>query len=183
MNVSYDERELLPLLMPSTCHPKRTVKCSITANDHYAGMKLANILSSKYGPSTLPNDKMKVHFSGIAGDYFGCGLVSGMTFVADAIGAHGCSQMHGGSVVILDAPGKGFAEDFSGGCAYVYDGRALLAGSDKLSVQHIEATSAEATYLRALVEEHACLTGSAKALSILKHWNETLANFVKVTAA
>ena len=183
MNVSYDERELLPLLMPSTCHPKRTVKCSITANDHYAGMKLANILSSKYGTSTLPNDKIKVHFSGIAGDYFGCGLVSGMTFVADAIGAHGCAQMHGGSVVILDAPGKDFAEDISGGCAYVYDDSALLTGRPELSVRHIKGISAEATYLKALVEEHACLTGSAKALFILKHWDEAVANFVKVTAA
>ena len=183
MNVSYDERELLPLLMPSTCHPKRTVKCSITANDHYAGRKLANILSSKYGPSTLPNDKMKVHFTGIAGDYFGCGLVSGMTFVADAIGDHGCSQMHGGFVVILDKPGKGFAEGFSGGCAYVYDDSALLAGSDKLSVCHISTTSAEASYLKALVEEHALITGSPKALFILKHWDEAVANFVKVTAA
>ncbi len=183
MNMNYDERELLPLLMPSTCHPSRTVKCSITADDHHAGRKLADIVSSKYGTSTLPNDKMKVHFSGVAGDYFGSGLVSGMTFVADAIGAHGCSQMHGGSVVILDEPGKDFAEDFSGGCAYVYDDSALLAGNAKLMIRHIAATSAEATYLKALVEEHARLTGSAKALSILKHWNEAVANFVKVTAA
>lgn len=183
MDMDYDERELLPLLMPSTCHPTRTVKCRITANDHYAGRKLASILFRKYGAVTLSNDKMKVHFSGVAGDYFGSGLVSGMTFVADAIGSHGCSEMHGGVVLILDAPGKGFADGISDGCAYVYDSNASLATSGKVSVQRINAGSPEAEYLRSLVEEHARLTGSVKAFSILGHWNEAVVNFVKITAA
>ncbi|MBR6371684.1 MAG: hypothetical protein IKS20_00740 [Victivallales bacterium] len=182
MNMNYDERELLPLLMPSTCHPSRTVKCSITADDHHAGRKLADLVSSKYGTSTLPNDKMKVHFSGVAGDYFGSGLVSGITFVADAIGSHGCSEMLGGEVLILDEPGKNFAEGLFGGCVYVYGGNAGLAGGG-LSLHRIEASSQEAEHLKSLVEEHAHLTGSPKALSILENWSEAVENFVKITAA
>ncbi len=184
MESNYDEKELLPLLLPSTCHPERTVKCNITSHDDHAGTKLASIVNAKYGGAHLPNEMMLVHFSGEAGDYFGSGLVSGMTFVVDSIGSHGCSEMHGGLVVILDEPGDEFAEGIQGGCAYVYDSDGTLSSHcGNVAMEHISASSDEAEFLKSIVEEQAIMTGSARARALVSEWPKALSRFVKVTAA
>ena len=186
MSTHYDERELLPLLLPSSGHPSRTVKCPITAEDHHVGERLSSLLAERYADGELPPEKMLVHFVGSAGDYFGDGLVSGITFVVDSVGRHGCARMHGGVVVILSEPGAKFCEDLSCGCAYVYDVHSKLLQppmSAQLSAEHLLPTSAEAQLLKSLVAQHAELTGSRKAKRILSDWAGALPLFVRVTAS
>ncbi len=180
---TYDERELLPLLMPASALLSRTVTCAVTKADHHVGEKLSQLLSERYADGSTPPEKLLVHFIGKAGDYFGDGLVSGVTFVVDEIGSHGCTQMHGGVAVILSPPGESFGEQFTCGCAYVYDakGRMKFASGSQLSAEHLLASSAEAQLLRTLVAQHAELTGSPKAKKLLEEWTTALPQFVRIT--
>ena len=183
---NYDERELLPLLLPATGHPPRMVKCPITTEDHHVGQKLSTLLAKKYADGELPPEKMLVHFVGSAGDYFGDGLVLGITFVVDSVGSHGCANMHGGVVVILSEPGANFCEKISCGCIYLYDLRNKLLQQQKnaqFSAEHLLSTSAETQLLKSLVAQHAELTGSSKAKKILSDWEAALPFFVRVTAS
>ena len=181
--LSYDERELLPLLLPTSGLLSRTVIRTVTKADHHVGEKLSQRLLERYADGSTPPEKLLVHFIGKAGDYFGDGLVSGVTFVVDEIGNHGCAKMHGGVAVILGTPGESFGEQFTCGCAYVYDtkGRLKLASGSQLSEEHLLASSAEAQLLRALVAQHAELTSSPKAKKLLEDWAAALPQFVRIT--
>ena len=183
--LSYDERELLPLLLPASGLLSRTVIRTVTKADNHVGERLSKLLSERYADGSTPPEKLLVHFLGNAGDYFGDGLVSGVTFVVDEIGSHGCAKMHGGVVVILGTPGESFGEQFTCGCAYVYDAKSRLkpAVGCQLSVEHLQASSAEAQLLRALVEQHAELTGSPKAKKLLEDWPAALPLFVRITTS
>ncbi len=182
---SYDERELLPLLLPSSGHLSRTIICAVTKADHHVGEKLSKLLLERYVDGTLPPEKLLVHFIGKAGDYFGECLASGITFVVDGIGRHGCSKMHGGVTVILSTPGESFGEQLVCGCAYVYDTKdKLKTMTDRqFSAEHLLASSAEAQLLRTLVEQHAELTGSTKAKKLLEDWAAALPLFVRITTS
>jgi glutamate synthase domain-containing protein 3 len=186
MRRSYDERELLPLLLPASGHPSRIVKCKVSPVDHHVGEELSRQLHERYSQGEQPPEKHLVHFIGSAGNYFGNGLASGLTFVADSIGSHGCAAMRGGVVVLLSAPGKHFGEDIQCGCAYVYDdGGQLLNNGAQGSpfVQRLMASSAEAQHLKALIAQHAERTGSLRASQLLADWNTALKSFIRVTAA
>ena len=182
---SYDERELLPLLLPLSGHPSRTITCAVTKADLHVGEKLSKLLLERYADGTLPPEKLLVHFIGKAGDYFGEGLVSGITFVVDGIGSHGCAKTHGGVAVILSTPGESFGEQFACGCAYVYDikGKLKSALDGQLSAEHLLSSSAEAQLLRTLVEQHAEMTGSSKAKKLLEDWAAALPQFVRITTS
>ena len=182
---SYDERELLPLLMPSSGHPSRTITCTVTKADHHIGEKLSKLLLERYADGILPPEKLLVHFIGKAGDFFGDSLASGLTFVVDEIGSHGCVKMHGGVAVILSTPGESFGEQLACGCAYVYDIKGKLKSTldGQLSAEHLLASSAEAQLLRTLVEQHAVLTGSSKAKKLLEDWGAALPQFVRITTS
>ncbi len=182
---SYDERELLPLLLPSSGHPSRTIKCEVTKADHHIGETLSHLLSERYAHSTLPPEKVLVHFIGTAGDFFGDSLASGITFVVDEIGCHGCAKMHGGVAVILSTPGADFCEQLECGCAYVYDvhGKLKPASDSQLSTEHLQPASAEAQHLHALIAQHAELTGSPKAKKLMEEWETALPLFVRITSS
>ena len=182
---SFDERELLPLLLPASEPISRTVTCEVTKTDHHVGEKLSKLLSKRYADGALPPEKLLVHFIGRAGDFFGASLVSGITFVVDEIGSHGCAKMHGGVAVILSAPGANFCEQLSCGCAYVYDPRGRLKSmtDSQLSAEHLLASSAEAQLLHALIAQHANLTGSPKAQKLLEDWAAALPLFVRITTS
>ena len=88
---------------------------------------------------------------------------SGATAVVEGVGDHGCEYMTGGTVVVLGPTGRNFAAGMSGGVAYVLDEDGLFARRCNTAMVELEPVDGEdATTLRALVEEHARRTGSAR---------------------
>ena len=118
---------------------------------------------------------------GIAGERFGV-RNSGATAVVEGTGDHGCEYMTGGRVVVLGPTGRNFAAGMSGGIAYVLDGDGLFKGTCNTEMVALEelVDPDEAALVRALVERHAALTGSALAGRLLADWSATLERFVRV---
>ncbi len=135
----------------------------------------------------------EAYFRGMAGERF---LVrnSGGTAVVEGVGDHGCEYMTGGTCVVLGLTGRNFAGGMSGGIAYVYDPAGSFKDRCNLAMVDLEAmpapgrTPAELRHLgedddvllRRLLENHAALTGSDVAASILANWKAARALFVKV---
>ena len=186
MKTTYDERELLPRLIPSARHPFRTICCDISPTDINVGEMLSQAMADNYGDEELPSDKITVHFRGNAGDGFGKGLCPGVTFVADEIGQDGCHRMTGGIAVLLGSTGEGLCNGLTGGRVYVYceasDLTAVLS-SGAFTIRCIKSGSEEDLKLRDLVEEHAKLTNSACAKKLISDWNGKVKNFTCITAA
>jgi glutamate synthase domain-containing protein 3 len=118
---------------------------------------------------------------GLAGERFAV-RNSGATAVVEGVGDHGCEYMTGGVVVVLGATGYNFAAGMSGGIAYVYDEAELFGTRCNLDMVDLESvrTDEDRRQLRALVEEHRRLTGSARAATLLANWQAHLPLFVKV---
>jgi len=118
---------------------------------------------------------------GPAGERF-CVRNSGAHVVVEGVGDHGCEYMTGGRAVILGPIGRNFAAGMSGGVAYVWDQNGHAAARVNPGMVDLEAIAAPADIaeLRALVEEHAQVTGSARAKRILATWDVQLSKFVKV---
>jgi glutamate synthase (NADPH/NADH) large chain len=98
-------------------------------------------------------------------------------------------------VVVLGQTGLNFAAGMSGGVAYVLDEDGLFAKRCNLGmvslekVEHVDNVAEDTVHhldqpdevtLKHLIEKHAAYTGSARARTILEHWNEYRGNFVKV---
>ena len=87
-----------------------------------------------------------------------------------------------GKVVILGSTGRNFAAGMSGGEAYVLDESGKfesLCNKGLVSLEPVTAPS-DIKDLHRLIKTHASLTGSSNATRILKNWDETLLNFIKV---
>jgi glutamate synthase (ferredoxin) len=120
------------------------------------------------------------YIRGMAGERF-CVRNSGVNAVVEAVGDHGCEYMTGGTVVILGPTGRNFAAGMSGGIAYVLDEDGGFAGRCNTQMVSLEQLgSTDAATVRAMVEQHAALTGSARATAILADWAGFLPRFVKV---
>ncbi len=120
-------------------------------------------------------------FRGRAAERF-CVRNSGVEAVVEGVGDHGCEYMTGGRVVILGPTGRNFAAGMSGGVAYVWDTRSELAASCNLGTVDLERIEGkeELAYVRSLVERHRQHTGSEIAAKVLKAWELTSRQFVKV---
>ncbi|MFT4782840.1 MAG: glutamate synthase (NADPH/NADH) large chain [Paracoccaceae bacterium] len=107
---------------------------------------------------------------------------SGAKVVIEGCGSNGCEYMTGGVAVILGSIGANFGAGMTGGMAYLYDPFGLARDmmnmetlvTCRIEVQHWE------SQLEGLIERHLEETGSAKAASILQHWDTEKANFVQV---
>jgi glutamate synthase (NADPH) large chain len=122
----------------------------------------------------------KAFFNGRAGERF-CVRNSGGTAVVEGVGDHGCEYMTGGVVVVLGKTGRNFAAGMSGGIAYVLDSaRQFTSLCNTEMVSLVEPSDVELAQVKALVEEHLALTGSALATQLLNNWGSTKHNFVKV---
>jgi glutamate synthase (NADPH/NADH) large chain len=120
----------------------------------------------------------EAYLNGVAGERFAV-RNSGAVAVVEGTGDHGCEYMTGGLVVVLGAVGRNFAAGMSGGIAYVFDPEGLLdTQCNRASVELEPVDDAEA--LKARVERHRDLTGSARAAEILADWGASLARFVMV---
>jgi glutamate synthase (ferredoxin) len=125
----------------------------------------------------------EVFINGMAGERF-CVRNSGVSAVVESVGDHGCEYMTSGRVIVLGPTGRNFAAGMSGGLAYILDedgqfGTRLNREMVNL-YRLIECEDAEIAEVRAFIQKHADLTGSARARSILDHWDEALPKFAKV---
>jgi glutamate synthase domain-containing protein 3 len=139
----------------------------------------------------------EAYFRGVAGERFAV-RNSGASAVVEGVGDHGCEYMTGGTVVVLGPTGRNFGAGMSGGIAYVLDEDGAFESRCNLSMVALEPVLAEAeqearvardlwhrgqsdeSVLRALVENHARNTGSARARQIVENWAEYRGRFVKV---
>ncbi|HEU5071329.1 MAG TPA: glutamate synthase large subunit [Verrucomicrobiae bacterium] len=165
------------------------------ANDYFgkglSGGKL--ILYPPAGSTFVPEENMivgnvalygatggEVFIRGMAGERFGV-RNSGVRAVVEAVGDHGCEYMTGGVVAVLGPTGRNFAAGMSGGVAYVLDEQGdfpvkcnqQMVGLEKLDDEDIAT-------LKAMVENHAINTKSARAANLLAGWDKFLPQFVKV---
>lgn len=123
----------------------------------------------------------RAFISGRAGERF-CVRNSGATAVVEGVGDHGCEYMTGGTVVIIGTTGRNFAAGMSGGVAYVYDANHDLyrrTNKELVTIEQLKETEDISTVCD-LIEEHAKLTGSALAKSMLENLDEYLPHFKKV---
>lgn len=122
--------------------------------------------------------------AGMAGERF-CVRNSGIKAVIEGVGDHGCEYMTGGEVICIGSTGRNFAAGMSGGTAYVLDEAGDFV-SKRLNAamvsvyQLIECDDEEIAAVKARLERHVELTGSARGTAILQDWDEWLPRFVKV---
>ena len=123
----------------------------------------------------------EAYFAGVAGERFAV-RNSGVTAVVEGVGDHGCEYMTGGVVVVLGRTGRNFAAGMSGGMAFVLDEFGEL--QKQCNTQMVQlgpvTDSGDRELLRRLVEQHARLTGSARAKRELNRWDTALRHFVAV---
>jgi glutamate synthase (ferredoxin) len=123
----------------------------------------------------------EAYIRGMAGERF-CVRNSGVKAVVEAVGDHGCEYMTGGRVVVLGSTGRNFAAGMSGGVAYILDTdktfhtrcNAAMVDLDRLE------NAEEIVEVKAMIERHAELTGSARAKQVLEEWDKMLPQFIKV---
>ncbi|MFY9589067.1 MAG: glutamate synthase-related protein, partial [Actinomycetota bacterium] len=98
---------------------------------------------------------------------------SGATAVIEGAGDHCCEYMTGGTVVVLGPVGLNLGAGMTGGEAYVYDPTASLPPRvNPELVEHHRPTDEQLLELKALIQRHAELTGSAAAGRILAEWDQ-----------
>src|SRR3970040_1270350 len=90
--------------------------------------------------------------------------------------------MTGGRAVILGPTGRNFAAGMSGGIAYIWDPEDVFLGNCNMGMVELEKVVIEEDVIELgrLIERHEKFTGSTVAAAVLKHWNDTLPEFVKV---
>ncbi|MDH4116049.1 MAG: glutamate synthase large subunit [Acidimicrobiia bacterium] len=103
---------------------------------------------------------------------------SGGTAVVEGVSDHACEYMTGGVIVILGPVGRNVAAGMTGGVAYIWDpnvtlGRYLAETSPSMR----RPLDAEATEIRALVEEHVQETDSLVAAQLLEMWERQVDRF------
>ena len=123
----------------------------------------------------------EIYLRGVVGERF-CVRNSGVTAVVEGVGDHGCEYMTGGRVVVLGPTGRNFAAGMSGGIAYVYDDSGTFP--PLVNQEMVDLTDPlddeDVALLKTLLKNHADLTGSTKAKSVLEDWEKESRYFVKV---
>jgi glutamate synthase (NADPH/NADH) large chain len=123
----------------------------------------------------------KLFAAGQAGERFAV-RNSGATAVVEGCGANGCEYMTGGTVVLLGRIGENFGAGMTGGMAFVLDvddAFARRANPESIIWQRLASHHWE-TRLRALIAEHAVMTGSAWSNMILDDWDRWRLRFWQV---
>ncbi|WP_018663858.1 glutamate synthase large subunit [Heyndrickxia acidiproducens] len=126
----------------------------------------------------------EAYIRGTAGQRF-CVRNSGVHAVVEGIGDHGCEYMTGGRVVVLGPIGKNFAAGMSGGTAYIYTGAGeeneILSqiNQELVSVEGAD-SDGELRELYHMIQKHYQNTGSLIAKRILKNWEKSLHQFIRI---
>jgi glutamate synthase domain-containing protein 3 len=87
-----------------------------------------------------------------------------------------------GHVVVLGRTGRNFAAGMSGGIAYVLDQDGDFAERCNLGMVDLEpfADAEEEHLVHSLIEEHAKLTGSVRARTVVEEWSRYRDMMIKV---
>ncbi|MCX7717289.1 MAG: glutamate synthase large subunit [Candidatus Sumerlaeaceae bacterium] len=123
----------------------------------------------------------EMYVRGLAGERYAV-RNSGAKTVVEGVGDHGCEYMTGGVAVVLGPTGRNFSAGMSGGIAFVLNEDGMFPKRCNQAMVDLEPVTdaKDLQILRTLVSNHARLTGSTRAASILDHWDEMLPMFVKV---
>ncbi|MEI6178354.1 MAG: glutamate synthase large subunit, partial [Verrucomicrobiota bacterium] len=125
----------------------------------------------------------EAYINGIAGERF-CVRNSGVKTVVEGVGDHGCEYMTGGQVIVIGETGRNFAAGMSGGIAYVYDIDGLFEKRLNKEMVNlyplIECDDADIAKVKAEIEKHTALTGSARGQWLLDNWKTEVPKFFKV---
>jgi len=123
----------------------------------------------------------EAYIRGIAGERF-CVRNSGVNVVVEGTGDHGCEYMTGGRVIVLGDVGRNFAAGMSGGIAYVYDPKGILAVSGNREMVNYESLqeAEDISFVKQMIETHILHTDSPRARMILSNWDKTSQQFVRV---
>ena len=119
----------------------------------------------------------EVFLRGRVGERF-CARNSGALAVVEGVGDHACEYMTGGRVVVLGPTGRNLAAGMSGGIAYVLGLDPDQVNTEMVQLQQLEPE--DLTWLRGVVAQHADLTDSTVARSVLSDWPRRSAQFTKV---
>lgn len=122
----------------------------------------------------------EAYISGLVGERF-CVRNSGATAVVEGVGDHGCEYMTGGRAVILGPTGRNFGAGMSGGVAYIFDPTKSSRGLINYEMVDVEPLSADdQRWLRETITTHAAETRSELAERLLRTWEDSAAQFIKV---
>lgn len=126
----------------------------------------------------------EAYIAGMAGERF-CVRNSGVEAVIEGLGDHALEYMTGGMVINLGSTGRNLGAGMSGGVAYVYDEAGDFVknslNSSMVNVfELIECDDDEIDMIKAKIEKHAALTGSARAQAILADWPAVAGKFLKI---
>jgi len=121
----------------------------------------------------------ELYAAGMGGERFGV-RNSGALAVVEGIGDHGCEYMTGGTVIVLGDTGLNFGAGMSGGMAFVVDDAGdFVSKTNKEMIEMVRIVNDETepyrVFLKAQVERHLALTGSARARALLTDFDATLA--------
>ena len=123
----------------------------------------------------------RAFFRGGAGERF-CVRNSGALAVAEGVGDHGCEYMTGGTALIIGPTGRNFAAGMSGGSAFIWDPDGTFpdrCNREMVALEPLEDPE-DIELVRDLLIQHAGYTRSAVAARLLKDWDGTIGQFVKV---
>ena len=124
----------------------------------------------------------KLFAAGKAGERFAV-RNSGAISVVEGIGDNGCEYMTSGIICVLGKTGVNFGAGMTGGFAYIldedgeFDQRMNKDLVEKLEVANYSILE---EHLRGLIMEHAQLTHSSRAETILENWQKYVQQFVLV---
>ena len=131
-----------------------------------------------------------VLYGATGGSLFVCGMAgerfavrnSGALAIVEGIGDHGCEYMTNGTVVVIGRTGKNFGAGMSGGIAYILDEDEQFPNklnNAMVSLQRLSAVE-EIELVQSFIQKHLELTGSERAVRLLKDWGTVQAKFWKV---
>jgi glutamate synthase domain-containing protein 3 len=143
---SLDVTTLLPLCKPALeCGEKVSATLPIRNTNRVVGTILGSEVTRKYGASGLPDDTIRLHFKGSAGQSFGAFLPRGITLTLEGDANDYVGKgLSGGKLVIVPPAGSTFPPSLN-----VIIGNVALYG----------ATSGEA-YIRGMAGERFCVRNS-----------------------
>ena len=126
----------------------------------------------------------EAYIAGMAGERF-CVRNSGVEAVIEGLGDHALEYMTGGMVINLGTTGRNFGAGMSGGVAYVFDESGDFTQNrlnpDMVNIyQLIECHDDEIAMVKARIEKHVTLTGSARGQAILADWPAIAEKFLKI---
>ncbi|HVF12291.1 MAG TPA: glutamate synthase-related protein, partial [Actinomycetota bacterium] len=106
---------------------------------------------------------------------------SGAIAVIEGAGDHCCEYMTGGTVAVLGPTGWNLGAGMTGGEAFVWDPDLRLpAGVNPELVDLQRLGQGDLSRLKALIQQHAELTGSTRAYAILDGWDQQSGSFWRI---